>query len=152
MKYRVFPSSAFFLMSAVSIAGLSLVSAEPASAKGQDPVPFSQEDQPVAKGYKGVQAIFNARCIRCHGEVNPRATLDLRTYKSVMKGEESGPVVKAGDVEKSLLTRTLRGHDAALMPPKRTGVLSEVAIKAIEKWVKDGAKDDAPASTTTTTN
>ena len=36
--------------------------------------------------------LFQAKCLRCHGEKSKKAELDLRTRAGILKGSESGPV------------------------------------------------------------
>src|SRR5690242_5810457 len=53
-----------------------------------------------------VQPIFQASCVRCHGE-RRSGDLDLRTFVGLMKGGESGPVVTPGKANKSLLYKKI---------------------------------------------
>ncbi len=89
--------------------------------------------------YTEIQDTFNKNCITCHGE-NGNEGVDLRTYESVMKGGEPGPIVKPGDPEASLLVHVLRAsHGKKQMPPK--GPLPEEQIAKVEAWIKAGANN-----------
>jgi hypothetical protein len=61
-----------------------------------------------------IEPLVRAKCQRCHGEKARKADLDLRTHMSIQKGGESGPVVTAGNPEKSLLYEKVRD---GVMPP-----------------------------------
>lgn len=93
---------------------------------------------PPAPHYAPVQAMLNAQCVGCHGNTNPRAGINLTSYANVMKGGR-GPIVKAGDPAASLLVKALRGVGARQMPPR--GKVDEAKIKAVEAWIKAGAKN-----------
>lgn len=94
------------------------------------------------KGWTAVQKLLKVHCLPCHGE-NGRAGFDARTYESVMKGYEDGKMVIPGNVEKSPLSLTLHGKgNIRKMPPRKGIPLSEVQIKAIDAWIKDGAKKE----------
>src|SRR5215470_6643728 len=63
-----------------------------------------------------IAPIFVAKCLKCHGENDRKAELDLRSPASVLKGGESGQVVVANDSEKSLLfEKVIEGE----MPPAK---------------------------------
>src|SRR5579864_2109950 len=50
-----------------------------------------------------VAPIFQAKCLKCHGEKDRKAELDLRSLSTLLKGGESGAVVVPKDPDKSLL-------------------------------------------------
>jgi hypothetical protein len=63
--------------------------------------------------------IFKASCIRCHGDLRPRAQLNLNTLDGVLRGTENGPVLKPGDSQDSLLVKAVSQLDPkSAMPPK----------------------------------
>ena len=88
--------------------------------------PSDQAASPTAKAAaeqharftRELQPVFQARCVKCHGEKNPAAGLDLRSVISVLKGGSNGPVVVEGFSDRSLLVRRLI---AKTMPPPETG-------------------------------
>lgn len=82
--------------------------------------------------------VFTKNCVGCHGD-RPREGIDLRSYDSVMKGGEEGPIVKAGDAKGSVLVQALHGTDGKKQMPPR-GPLPEEDIKKIEDWIQAGAK------------
>ena len=92
------------------------------------------------------------RCVVCHGGRRREAELDLRSVASIRAGGKSGPAVRPGDPENSLLLKRVHAKD---MPPPRelirAGVrpLESNEIALITKWIAQGAREydiapDAP--------
>ncbi len=86
-----------------------------------------------------VQPIFQAHCVRCHGE-KEKGELTVLDRARLLSGGESGePAVVPGKPEKSYLMELVAADpDADRMPPKGDG-LSEREIGAIRKWITEGA-------------
>ncbi len=82
-----------------------------------------------------VLPIFAASCVRCHGEKH-RADLDLRSFASLSKGGESGPVIVPGNAEKSLLFKKI--HEGQ-MPQDKKNILTAAQIATIRRWIDAGA-------------
>jgi hypothetical protein len=91
--------------------------------------------------YADVQKILTAKCVGCHGAGRPRGGIDLTNYKSVMKGGEDGPIVKAGDPSKSNLYLAVSGAPNVRQMPPRGPKLDAKDLKTIEAWIKGGAKN-----------
>lgn len=94
-----------------------------------------------ASGYAAVQAILTPNCVGCHGENRPKGGINLTSFDGVMKGGEDGPIVTAGDPDKSKIIDALRGRNGAMAMPKGKPPLAEDQIKAVEDWIKAGAKN-----------
>lgn len=92
--------------------------------------------------YIDVQEILSTSCVGCHGDSSPKGGLALTSYESVMKGGEDGPVIVAGDPEKSKLVMALHGSGGVPLMPKNGTPLPEDKIKKIEDWIKAGAKKE----------
>jgi uncharacterized membrane protein len=95
-----------------------------------------------------VEPIFEARCVTCHGPSKHRANLRLDSYRGVMRGGKSGPVVRAANVQGSDLFRRITlppGHDD-FMPKEGTRPLSADQVKLIELWIGAGASGTLPAN------
>jgi hypothetical protein len=90
-----------------------------------------------ASGWKEVGPIFGARC-GCHVS-RVTAGLSLGTYRGVMAGSRSGPIVVPGDPDGSILLQVIKGLRQPKMPPQ--GDLTEAQLAAIAQWIKDGAKE-----------
>jgi mono/diheme cytochrome c family protein len=87
-----------------------------------------------------VAPILNANCITCHGglpdeEDVREASLDLRTYESVMIGSEYGTVIEAGNADDSILLQLIEDGDM----PEEGDLLSPEDIATIRTWIAEGA-------------
>jgi len=103
---------------------------------------------PQEESYKkDVFPILNDYCLNCHkpkGMGYEKNGLDMRTYKSLMKGTKFGPVIKPGDSFTSVLIMAIQGrvHPSIKMPYGMQGGLSKDKIEVIKNWVDQGAKDN----------
>ncbi len=91
---------------------------------------------------KHVRPVLIQRCYECHSEEQKKSKggLVLDTKAGMMRGGDSGPVLKPGDPDDSLLIETIRYKNQDLqMPPKSPLPAREVAL--LEEWVKRGAHD-----------
>ncbi len=94
-----------------------------------------------APPFEAVRAILETRCLECHTPGKVKADLLLDTRENLIRGGESGAIVKPGDPEASdLLIRTkLPAHDGDRMPPKKHGdPLSPAEIETLAAWIKAG--------------
>ena len=94
-----------------------------------------------------VRAIFQARCVMCHGSSDRRGGLDMRTLESRLKGGKSGPGLVPGKPEESLIyQRIVKGQ----MPPDK--LAKELAVELptanetekIRAWIAAGAPAATP--------
>jgi Protein of unknown function (DUF1553)/Protein of unknown function (DUF1549)/Planctomycete cytochrome C len=86
---------------------------------------------------KSVRPVFLDHCVRCHGEKKQEAGLRLDSPAGIRKGTDAGPVVVAGDPEKSLLIKSVRRTIDNAMPPDKE--LPKEKVEALVRWVKVGA-------------
>ncbi len=85
-----------------------------------------------------IRPILANRCYECHGEKKQKSGLRLDSAARFAKGGESGALVVAGDLDKSLIIQAVRRTDPDLkMPPDDP--LPPVEVAALEKWVAMGA-------------
>lgn len=84
-----------------------------------------------------IRPILVDHCQKCHGPNKQQAGLRLDSLEGALKGGEHGPSLVTGDPEKSLLISAVRRTGDYEMPPDKP--LSEAQIKALTKWVQDGA-------------
>jgi mono/diheme cytochrome c family protein len=96
---------------------------------------------PTAPAYAAIQEAFTANCTGCHGESNPKGGLNLTSYDAAMKGGTNGPDIVPGDPDKSKLVDALRGRHGVTQMPKGMAALPEETIKAVEDWIRAGAKN-----------
>lgn len=85
----------------------------------------------------GPSAIFQARCVSCHGPAESNADLRLDSYEATLRGGESGPSVVPGAPAASLLHLKITGRDQPAMPPRVSLRRSE--IRVIADWIAAGA-------------
>jgi hypothetical protein len=96
---------------------------------------------------KDVAPVLAKNCASCHlpGQEGYVASgLDVSTYESLMKGTKFGPVVLPGDPLTSVLVMLIEGRaDPSIkMPHGGAQPLTADEIKAIRRWVKQGAKNN----------
>jgi uncharacterized membrane protein len=93
-----------------------------------------------------VEPVFETRCVTCHGPSKHRANLRLDSYRGVMRGGKSGPVIRAGNVQGSDLFRriTLPASHDDFMPKEGKRPLSADQVKLIELWIEAGASGTLP--------
>ena len=84
-----------------------------------------------------VRPVFATRCFSCHTDAKSGG-LQLDTRDHILAGGKSGPAIKPGDPDNSLLIQAIRQtHPRLKMPPG--GKLKDDEITAIAAWVKEGA-------------
>lgn len=67
---------------------------------------------------KDIKPLFEASCLRCHGEERQKGGLRLDSLESALKGGEDGKVIEAGKSEKSaLVIAVARIDEEKAMPP-----------------------------------
>ena len=90
-----------------------------------------------------VRPILVDKCYPCHSRQSPKVKggLLLDTREDLLKGGDTGPAIKPGDTEQSLLIKAVRySNDNLQMPPKNKK-LAAAQIAALETWIKIGAPD-----------
>jgi mono/diheme cytochrome c family protein len=111
-----------------------------AGKEGSSEIVAPNSSSSLAASYATVQSIFDRKCIPCHGTANPKEGVSLVSHEALMKGGEQGATVVPGDPENSLLIQVLRGTNGKKLMPMGSSALPEQDIKAVEAWIKDGAK------------
>ena len=94
---------------------------------------------------KDILPLFRAHCLKCHGDKKQKADLDLRTPAALLKGGETGPAMKPGSADASLLWEMISKDK---MPPEREAKLTPEQKAVVRAWIEAGAKGHAapPAS------
>jgi hypothetical protein len=83
------------------------------------PPPAKKENLTYAKDIK---TIFEASCLRCHGDQKPKAELRLNSLEGVLKGGKDGQVIVPGkSAESPLVLAVARVDEKTAMPPKPRG-------------------------------
>lgn len=118
-----------FLLSLVAVASVSL------AADSDAPVSFNKDLRPL----------LNANCNACHKPDKSKAELDMTTYASLMKGSKHGAIVDLKNPTKSKLIEQVRGPDPEMPPEGEGKPLSAEQVSLLERWIRQGAKDDTLA-------
>jgi mono/diheme cytochrome c family protein len=105
----------------VSLASLLLLS-----------LPSSAADNGVS-WHTRIQPLLDTHCVKCHGPIEQKAGIELDNLPAVLKGGESGPIVKPGNPEASPLLTVLSEGSDPHMPPKKQ--LSTLDREAIRQWI-----------------
>lgn len=97
-------------------------------------------------GHAAVQAIFDARCVKCHGPDKKKAGLRLDAPEWYLGGDPAFAVITPGDAEDSVLFQriSLPADDLDRMP-KRDEALAASQIETVRAWI-DGGASVAPAA------
>ncbi|MAI73587.1 MAG: hypothetical protein CMM01_22175 [Rhodopirellula sp.] len=92
-----------------------------------------------------IRPAFATHCYECHGgdKDNIQGGLRLDDPTAMQRGGETGPIIKPGDIEGSVLLSALRYEDLK-MPPE--GKLPEQVIRDFEIWIAAGATDPRTSS------
>jgi mono/diheme cytochrome c family protein len=110
--------------------------AKPMDAKastGKETVSFSSDIAPL----------LVANCNGCHYEANNvRGGLRLNTFKDLLQGGDSGPMIEPGQSDDSLLVKKLLGTEGQRMPAGGRPPLSEAQITLVKTWIAEGATFD----------
>jgi WD40 repeat protein len=104
------------------------------------------QDGPVSY-YRDIRPILNSNCNACHKPEKNKGELDMTSFASLMKGGKHGVAVVPGGPGKSKLIEMISGPDPDM--PKDADPLKREQIAVIERWIREGAKDDTPAAGTT---
>ncbi len=113
----------------MSVAPLLLI----ATLCGQAPEPGRD-----AADFAAVVALFEAKCVRCHGGTATKGGLSLVTAEALRRGGQSGPVIEPGQPDESGLIDQITGPEAAM--PKGGPALSEAEVAAVRRWIAAGAR------------
>ena len=84
-----------------------------------------------------IMPIFREKCFSCHRDKPRKSELDTRSIAALLKGGESGPAVKPGDLDSSLLWEYISRDK---MPPSKENRLTAAEKMLIRDWIVGGAK------------
>lgn len=80
-----------------------------------------------------IQPLLDTHCVKCHGPIEQKASLELDTLPALIKGGESGLVVKPGKPDDSPLYTVLAEGSDPHMPPKKQISATDRAM--IREWI-----------------
>jgi hypothetical protein len=87
-----------------------------------------------------VLPILRAKCVKCHAGAEPAQGLRLTTPREIVRGGESGPAMRIGAAESSLLWEKLASNQM----PKDAPPLSAEEKGIIRSWINEGAASSDP--------
>lgn len=90
--------------------------------------------------HNDVAPILREYCAGCHNDADLDGELSVETFRSIMKGGESGKAIIAGKASDSLFVKVLTGKSKPKMPPKREPQPGGEAIATLQAWIDAGAK------------
>lgn len=96
--------------------------------------------------FAGVQKIFEARCVNCHGRGKAKGGFALDTRDTFLKGGDSGPAVVLGKSSGSLLIELVSGLNPDSIMPEKGTKLTAAEVGLLRAWIDQGAKWDNAVS------
>src|SRR5688500_7889769 len=105
--------------------------------------PARGDEQKPVSYHRDVRPILNANCNACHKADKSKGDLDMTTFASLVKGGKNGSPIEPGKPDKSLLFDMIHGDKPEM--PSEGDPLKPGQVALIERWIKEGAKDDTPA-------
>ncbi|MDP2620053.1 MAG: c-type cytochrome domain-containing protein [Hyphomicrobiales bacterium] len=124
------------IVSRAAVTGAALAGALWASGASAQEVNFKDDVFPI----------IELRCLECHqpgGEGYEASGLDMRTYESLMKGTEHGPVVLPGKAfESNFIAVIDQRTDPTLWMPHNKKKLSKCERLMLRFWISQGAKNN----------
>lgn len=98
--------------------------------------------------YRDIRRIFQQNCQGCHQPAKTLGGYVMTSYNDALKpGDTGNPAIVPGQPEKSeLITQIKVGGDNKSLMPKNKEPLSATDRALIERWIREGAKDDTPAT------
>ncbi len=91
------------------------------------------------KFQEDILPILQKSCIGCHSGASPQAGLNLQSIEGLLHGGQSGPAVRPGKADASLIIEKLVSKKMPPTPEK----LSDAQIVRIRQWI-DGNTEFAP--------
>jgi mono/diheme cytochrome c family protein len=91
-----------------------------------------------------IKPVLTERCVACHGVLQQQGGLRLDTAAFALKGGRSGPAVRRGNPDASLLIRRVTAPEhGGRMPPEGEPLKPE-EVEALQTWIRQNAR--APAN------
>jgi WD40 repeat protein len=97
----------------------------------------SPQAHPAPDYARDVVPLLEANCVRCHSPAQQEGGLLLDAYEDLVRGGDTGAVIKPGDAAGSLLVAMIEGRAKKKMPPK--GELRPDEIATLRAWIDAGA-------------
>ena len=105
----------------------------------------ASSDENTSTTWMHVLPRLKARCVKCHGPIQPKAGLNLSSAVTLALGGKNGPPVVPGHLDESLIWQRI---SAGEMPPDEP--LSAADQRILRHWIEEGAdglpRPDDPAT------
>ncbi|MCM8527263.1 MAG: DUF1549 domain-containing protein, partial [Lentisphaeraceae bacterium] len=90
---------------------------------------------------KKIRPALEKYCYRCHSDVEKKikGNLVVDTKTGLLQGGDSGPAIVPGNLEKSILWKSITYSNDMEMPPKNQ--MPDNVIADFKKWIEMGAPD-----------
>ena len=122
-----------------AVALMQLAAVRPGQATEKTPksaaVTFRDHVKPILRKY----------CLKCHGEDEQEAGINLQVYSALMQGGSSGRIVIPGRASRSVLFRAITSRMPPNSPP-----LSDATVAVIRKWIEQGLRESATSQSLVT--
>tara|TARA_B100000945_G_scaffold242894_2_gene199122 strand:+ start:273 stop:1691 length:1419 start_codon:yes stop_codon:yes gene_type:complete len=102
---------------------------------------FASEKDEVVTFADDIKPILQKYCLKCHGNDDQNADLNLQNYATLLQGGSAGAVVKAGQSGASVLMQAITNEDDAARMPPESPRLPEEVITLIGKWIDTGLRE-----------
>ena len=86
-----------------------------------------------------VRTIIEENCLECHSQDKRKGGLSLATYQDLLEGGRSGPIIRPGNSQGSLMLDRITGAIEPQMP-KDDVALDAGSIEVIRRWIDEGAR------------
>jgi WD40 repeat protein len=98
---------------------------------------------PVITYDEHIKPIFREHCLKCHGDDEQKADLNLANFTATLKGGSGDKAVIAGRASQSLLFQAITAEDdAERMPPKKAAIPAP-QIELIRQWIQGGLRESS---------
>jgi hypothetical protein len=96
-----------------------------------------------------VAPVFAEKCVKCHSSTDGKVKggLALETREGLSKGGDNGPVIVAGNPDKSVLMQRILSKDPDEKMPPKGDDLSPQQVQDVMAWIRAGAVDPRTAPT-----
>ena len=90
--------------------------------------------------HKDVAPILREYCAGCHNDIDLEGEFSVETFKTLIKGGESGAAIQPGKADGSLLIKAVTKKVKPYMPPRKEPQLTTQHIATLTAWINGGAK------------
>lgn len=122
-----------YLTQLMLIALMSFATAAGASA--------TEEKSEVITFNVHIKPILRQHCLKCHGNDEQNADLNLQTYATLLRGGSAGAVAKPGRPDASVLYQAITSEDDAARMPQESPPISRNQIELIREWIATGLRE-----------